>query len=486
MLPSPSGLGLATPEGTSMSSRDNPKDDFPPGTAQSQTDESEDPVLFNPPVRFPRMNRKLDRLTTQGFAMSTITPDRPATRLNDSGLIRRVNALRQIDNRSNWIYLVREYLFLGLVAGLTLWISHWRIDSGLSWLWDVPVTVTAIGLVGAGQHRLSTLGHEASHYMLFRNRLLNELVSDIFCMFPMWSTTHHYRLQHLAHHQFPNDPERDPDVTQMAASGHRFTFPMSPRRFVWECVLKQLLWFPKLIRYIRVRARYSTTGAGTGPYEAKGPRSKLLILVGVLYLAALAGALTALVMLDQPVLLAVVPAGMLAAVLIFYARVPAHLYRQSLVKPDVSPRVLTYGRVTHWTLTFTALAWLTYLTDMPWGLYYLLLWMVPLGTAFSFCMILRQVVQHGNATRERLTNTRIFLVSRLIRFAVFPLGMDWHLPHHLFPMVPHYRLKELHNLLLEADEYREQATVVEPSFSHRRPPQHPTVLELMAEPPRKA
>jgi fatty acid desaturase len=417
--------------------------------------------------------------------MSTTLTERPARPLNDPDLIRRVNALRKLDNWTNWFYLIREYLFLGAVVGLTVAFYELRGAWGLSWLWNVPVTLLAVLLIGAGQHRLSTLAHEASHYMLFRNRLLNELVSDFFCMFPMWSATHHYRLQHLAHHQFPNDPERDPDVAQMEGSGHRFAFPMSPRRFVWECVIKQLLWFPKLIRYIRVRARYNATGAGAGPYESKGPRSKLLVVVGLLYLAVLAGSLTALVLLDQPVLLGVVPAGLLAAALVFYACVPAHLYRQSIVKSDVSPRMMTLGRMTHFTLTFTALAWLTYLTDMPWALYYLLLWMVPLGTAFGFFMLLRQVVQHGNATRERLTNTRIFLVSRLIRFAVFPLGMDWHLPHHLFPMVPHYRLKELHNLLLEADEYRAQATVVEGYFFHRRPPQHPTVVELMATPVQK-
>jgi fatty acid desaturase len=417
--------------------------------------------------------------------MSTTLTERTAKRLNDPDLIRRVNGLRKLDNWTNWFYLVREYLFLGSVVGLTIAFYELRGEWGLAWLWNVPVTLFALLLIGAGQHRLSTLSHEASHYMLFRNRVLNELVSDFFCMFPMWSATHHYRLQHLAHHQFPNDPERDPDVAQMEGSGHRFAFPMSPRRFVWECVVKQLLWFPKLIRYIRVRARYNSTGGGAGPYESRGPRSKLLIVAGLLYLAVLAGSLTALVLLDQPVLLGVVPAGLLAAALIFYARVAARLYRQSIVKSDVSPRMMTLGRMTHFTLTFTALAWLTYLTGMPWALYYLLLWMVPLGTTFGFFMILRQVVQHGNATRERLTNTRIFLVSRLIRFAVFPLGMDWHLPHHLFPMVPHYRLKELHNLLMEADEYRQQATVVEGYFFHRRPPQHPTVVELMATPLQK-
>src|ERR1700722_10082312 len=99
---------------------------------------------------------------------------------------------------------------------------------------------------------------------------------------------------------------------------------------------------------------------------------------------------------------------------------------------------------------------------------------------FSFCMILRQVVQHGNAGSERLTKTRIFHVNRLIQLAVFPLGMDYHLPHHLFPMVPHYRLRKLHDLLMECEEYREHAVVVEGYFLPReRPPQKPTVLDLM-------
>ena len=60
----------------------------------------------------------------------------------------------------------------------------------------------------------------------------------------------------------------------------------------------------------------------------------------------------------------------------------------------------------------TGVAWL--IADAPasrGGLYYFCLWMVPLGTSFAFFMILRQIVQHGNADRERFTNTRIFLVN---------------------------------------------------------------------------
>ncbi len=400
--------------------------------------------------------------------------------LKDPELLRRVNVLHRPNNITNWFYLAREYLFLVLVIGLTIAFYQEQAAWGLSFAWNVPVTLLAIVLIGAGQHRLTTLGHEASHYMLFRHRLLNELVSDLFCMFPVWSTTHHYRIQHLAHHQFPNDPERDPDVTQMEASGHRFHFPMNPRQFVWECVVKQALWIPSLIRYVRMRARYAATGGGTGPYEAKGPRSKVLILVGLLYLGTLAAVVSLLAHYDNRVLLTGLPPVMLAGVCTFYALVPARLYRQTNLKPDISPRWQTLLRMTYLSGLFTTLAWLSVWTSVPWGLYYVVLWLVPLATAFAFFMLMRQVVQHGNAGSDRFGNTRIFEVSRLIRFAVFPLGMDYHLPHHLFPMVPHYRLRALHTLLMQTLEYRKQACLVEGYFRHRDPPAHPTVLEIMS------
>src|SRR5207302_5559129 len=163
------------------------------------------------------------------------TPLAAVKPVNSPDVIRSVNALRTIDNVTNWFYLAREYLYLGSVIALAITFYHCRADWELAWAWNVPVILAAVVLIGAGQHRLTTLSHEASHYMLFKNRRLNELASDWLTMFPMWSTTHHYRLQHLAHHQFPNDPERDPDIAQMEGSGHRFDFPMPPGQFVWRC-----------------------------------------------------------------------------------------------------------------------------------------------------------------------------------------------------------------------------------------------------------
>ena len=98
-------------------------------------------------------------------------------------------------------------------------------------------------------------------------------------MFPLFSTTHHYRLQHHAHHQFVNDPQRDPDVSQLQTSGHWLPFPMPKKAFLLT-LLKQL-WVPNLIRFMRVRAQYNAVGTDKNPYLRKGWKpSKAPVLIG--------------------------------------------------------------------------------------------------------------------------------------------------------------------------------------------------------------
>jgi fatty acid desaturase len=100
-------------------------------------------------------------------------------------------------------------------------------------------------------------------------------------------------------------------------------------------------------------------------------------------------------------------------------------------------------------------------------------------------MIMRQWVQHGNADRGRYTNSRVFLVNPFIRYAVFPFGMDYHLPHHIYASVPHYKLKGLHELLLQDPEYKEKGVVVEGYFysphGDDAAPRNPTVVEVLGE-----
>jgi fatty acid desaturase len=402
-----------------------------------------------------------------------------AKSLNDAALKEHLQRLRGTDNLTNWYYVIRTYVYLVLVIGGAIWFDQWRMAAGLTWLLSVPVFLFAIILVGAGQHQLSGLAHEGVHHILFRTRYLNELSSDLLCLFPLYSSTHHYRLQHLAHHQFVNDPERDPDVSQLKTSGHWLSFPISKGEFV-RTLLKQL-WLPNLVRFIRVRAAYNATGTDKNPYLRKGTKpSKFPVRVAVLYLLSQIILLTTFVWLGNAILLAIVPTALWAAVMGFYLWLPANQFHQSRVHPVISQRIMSLLRVSFITLVYVSLAWITLLTGVWAAVYYFLLWLVPLFTSFSFFMILRQLVQHGNGDRGWLTNTRIFFVQRFINFSVFPIGQDYHLPHHLYATVPHYRLRELHELLLQYPEYREQAVEVHGYFiPPRKDSPYPTVLDVL-------
>jgi fatty acid desaturase len=411
--------------------------------------------------------------------MSSATLSVPAKSLSDPALKARLQELRATDNIINWFYLLSVYAYLAAVIGGAVWFFEAREGLDLSWWLNLPVALIAIVLVGAGQHQMTGLAHEGSHHILFRNRYLNDLAADLLTMFPVFSSIYHYRLQHLAHHQFVNDPDRDPDVSQLKTSGHWLNFPV-PRRTAVIAFLKQL-WLPRLIRFMRVRAQYNATGTDKNPYMIKGKKpSKGAVRVGVIYLLAVVAALIALFYLADVQTLALVPVGMWLAVSLVFLRLPADRYHQSRLHPVIHARYTSILRVGFITAVFTTLAVVTKLTGAPAVGYYLLLWALPLMTSFAFFMILRQIVQHGNGGQGWLTNTRTFLLGPFIRWSVFPMGQDYHLPHHLYATIPHYRLKRLHLVLSDYPEYREQAVVVEGYFLPPHHPQtNPTVLDVL-------
>jgi fatty acid desaturase len=411
--------------------------------------------------------------------MATAVAPPPAPLLQRPELKEKLQSLRQPDNVTNFYYLLRSYLILAVVIGGTVTFYTHSADGGLHWLWNLPVTLVAVVLVGAVQHQLSVLAHEASHHTLFKNRLLNELVSDWFCMFPMLSTTHHYRLHHLAHHQFVNDPERDPNVPQVWVNGHWTHFPMTRGQF-WRELVKQL-WPLNLFRYLRTQAMSNAMPGVRSPYERSHiDRSKIKIAlrVGIYYLLGLTAALAGLVALHDPVLLAVVPAVAYAAVMAFFFFIPDDWYSQYRVHPTYSMRVINLMRITFVTIVAVAVAWLAYFYGRSAFYYVVLLWFVPMLTSFSLFMMLRQVVQHSNGDRGWLTNTRIFLVNLLVRDSILPYGQDIHLPHHMFATVPHYRLRELHEFLLRYPEYRSEAVVVRGAVLPRHD-DHPSILDVL-------
>lgn len=84
--------------------------------------------------------------------------------------------------------------------------------------------------------------------------------------------------------------------------------------------------------------------------------------------------------------------------------------------------------------------------------FYLLLWLLPLLTVLQFLLRLRALCEHGATTdfSTPLRAARTNLVPFYIQWFLFPHQMHYHIEHHLYPAIPHYRLPECHRALREA------------------------------------
>ncbi|MGD9785132.1 MAG: fatty acid desaturase [Hyphomicrobiaceae bacterium] len=385
------------------------------------------------------------------------------------------------DNITNVYYLGRVYLIMAATLVAAIWLIEQQRAGAFSFWWNIPIVILAITIIGASQHQLGGATHEATHFILFRNRRANELVSDWLCMFPLYSTTYQFRLHHLAHHQFINDPERDPDFYQLHDSGHDLDFPLEHVQF-FKALLSQL-WLPNLVRYTLTRARYNGLGVDTNPYRdktRKTSRGPNVVIGGYSIVLPLVLSVLSIFLFDY-LTLALLFVGFGAAAIAYLLSVPEEQYPATHIKPIIAHKTTALSRIVFFMVLYTGLSLVEYFGVLPAWPYYLLLWVLPLFTTFPFFMIMRQWVQHGNADRGRLTNTRVFLVNPFVRYAVFPFGMDYHLPHHIYAAVPHFRLPELHDLLRRSDpDYAREGVVVEGYFRSPHPDAgNPTVVEVL-------
>jgi fatty acid desaturase len=409
---------------------------------------------------------------------------------NSRFLNQQISRLRELDNITNLMFLAGDYLTLAAIAAATLGFYFARDSWGLAWAWNIPVTGLAILLVGAVQHRLAGLAHEAAHYALLRNRLANDLISDLFCMFPIYATTHQYRLVHLGHHQYTNDWQRDPDLLNIGKSKLMHRFPMSRWQFIYNYYLR--FFMPHvLLRYLWDIVYLSAFGKGLSPLQqeeashdqanALNMNLRVTSVLGLVYFFGMAFLLNYLNKIDAGLWLVLTPTlGWLAAVAIT-AALPDSAFFQSQLKSVYSTRFTNILKLTYYTAFLAFFAGLKYFTGINWGPYFLLLWVVPLVTSFAYFMLLRDVYQHANADDGKLTNTRVFFTDPLTLWSVFVYGQDMHVPHHMYPAIPHYNLYRLHRLLQEHNpEYSQN--VVECHGTFHNTLGKPTIIDVMQTP----
>lgn len=168
--------------------------------------------------------------------------------------------LMRVDNRTNVLYLLKEYALLAVVLAGCVWVySSWSAGT-LGTPAFLGLSMLGMLLVAAIQHRFSALAHDASHYALFHHKLANELASDVFLMFPIMGMTQRFRATHLGHHQYLNDPEKDPDVVRLNTPTLQ-RFPVSHLEFVWRYVIRAL-WPPATWSYLLGQAKGANLTAG--------------------------------------------------------------------------------------------------------------------------------------------------------------------------------------------------------------------------------
>jgi len=111
-----------------------------------------------------------------------------------------------------------------------------------------PLTIVlALAVIGTRQLGLAVLMHEAAHRTLFKKRVVNDVVGNWLCAYPVWSDLHPYRRYHLQHHA-KNWTVEDPDL-HLASP-----FPVtadSMRRKIWRDLSGQTAW--KRVRYVLSR-----------------------------------------------------------------------------------------------------------------------------------------------------------------------------------------------------------------------------------------
>jgi fatty acid desaturase len=101
-----------------------------------------------------------------------------------------------------------------------------------------------------------------------------------------------------------------------------------------------------------------------------------------------------------------------------------------------------------------------------WWSYFLLFWFVPYLSTFFMFQYIRSVAEHFGelAYDHDLTSSRTVKANWIERFFLSPHNVGYHLEHHLFPGVPFYHLPQLHELLMQQQDYREKAHITKGYF----------------------
>ncbi len=144
---------------------------------------------------------------------ATASPTPPAT---ESPQLVAPETLRSLATLNPWIACAHIALEWAAIAGAIALCQY---------LLNPLVFVVTVLFIGARQHALAIIMHDAAHHRLFANRRLNDGVANALLAWPVFLDVADYRRTHLAHHAHLNT-EGDPNWANKSVAGR--SFPKSP------------------------------------------------------------------------------------------------------------------------------------------------------------------------------------------------------------------------------------------------------------------
>ncbi len=170
--------------------------------------------------------------------------------------IDQLRELSRVNQTASIFYILWEYVMIAAVIYLCVEFRN-------------PLLyVFAVIWIGSRQHALGVIGHDGIHYLLFKNKKLNDRVVDLFLFWPTATAMKYFRYNHNNHHNYLMS-DNDPELKFKIRSGE-FSFPMRILRFS-GIVLTDLLGitlFKNLITHARAK-KNNTDLAHVFPFERK-------------------------------------------------------------------------------------------------------------------------------------------------------------------------------------------------------------------------
>lgn len=82
---------------------------------------------------------------------------------------------------------------------------------------------------------------------------------------------------------------------------------------------------------------------------------------------------------------------------------------------------------------------------------WLVCWLIPLMTTQQLFLRIRNIAEHAAVPDldDPLKNSRTTIANWFERATVAPYYVNYHIEHHLMPFIPCFRLRDLHNILIE-------------------------------------